>query len=340
VAGLAIAAAAPCSGSGVADLEMVGVGFTLPPSPVTDPFYEIDKNSAAYVEISDLGTHYANAMAVDSVGRVYASVEEDSIIRIHPLTGAKTPVCTLSIGTSEYIGALAFDGSDHLYGMLVRSVVPITSTLVLIDLGQGSHKAIGTSQVGIAGMDFRKSDGTLFAIGPGPDDMNKNDYSFYTINPGSGAASLVGSYVAPGEIDTTIAFDEYETLFAAHYDLCTLNPATGAISTWQGNIGRNIRGADFTVRGPGDFDRNGWVAFGDFSLFSVAYGLSPGDPGWHPRFDMDYNGTTGFGDFSLFSGLYGTSYDYGWPLTSPVPEPAALSLVAVGISAVFARRRR
>jgi hypothetical protein len=89
--------------------------------------------------------------------------------------------------------------------------------------------------------------------------------------------------------------------------------------------------------GPADFDENAAVGLGDFSLLAGVYGLTEGEPGWDANVDIDRNGAIGLGDFSLFAGLYGTSYAYGLA-GAPAPEPAALSLLAVGI-AMLARRR-
>jgi hypothetical protein len=90
------------------------------------------------------------------------------------------------------------------------------------------------------------------------------------------------------------------------------------------------------VPGPGDFDANGVVGLGDFSLFGDMYGLALGDADYDALFDLDGNACIALGDFSLFAGLYGTTYSH----SAAVPEPATCALVAAGALTLLGRRRR
>ena len=49
-----------------------------------------------------------------------------------------------------------------------------------------------------------------------------------------------------------------------------------------------------------DFDQTGRVDFADFVMFALAFGTSPGDEGYHPKFDLNGDDTVNFGDFWLF----------------------------------------
>jgi hypothetical protein len=100
------------------------------------------------------------------------------------------------------------------------------------------------------------------------------------------------------------------------------------------------RGKVWFVPEAGDFEPNGVVGLGDFSLFGGMYATGAADPDWNPIYDLDGNGFVGLGDFSLFAGLYGTTYaDDGYVGAGPVPEPAALVLTAWGALALMRRRR-
>ena len=98
----------------------------------------------------------------------------------------------------------------------------------------------------------------------------------------------------------------------------------------------------YTGPGPGDFDFNAFVGFGDFSYFTSHYGLGEGDPGYDPVYDLDYNGYIGFGDFSIFTALYNTAYTfpYGNYTVTANPEPTSLAALAFGSAVLFLRKRK
>jgi hypothetical protein len=111
----------------------------------------------------------------------------------------------------------------------------------------------------------------------------------------------------------------------------------GLAGGWASAVGA---GASVTiVPGSGDFDSNGAVGLGDFSVFAGAYGSVPGDPEWNALCDLDANDFVGLGDFSLFAGFYGTTYSYASVL-EPVPEPVSLVGAACAVLIALARPRR
>ena len=80
-----------------------------------------------------------------------------------------------------------------------------------------------------------------------------------------------------------------------------------------------------------DFDRNGTVNFGDFLLFSTAFGqtVPPADA----KFDLNGSGTIDFPDFLMFSDDFRTSVE-----VAVVPEPASVLWLLIPVAFVLRLR--
>ena len=91
-----------------------------------------------------------------------------------------------------------------------------------------------------------------------------------------------------------------------------------------------------TIVRPGDFDVDGNVDFADFTYLAAHYGES--GKTWVDG-DADGNGTIDFADFTYLAANYGMDGDSSAELVV-VPEPAALTIVAIGGLAILRRRRR
>ena len=79
----------------------------------------------------------------------------------------------------------------------------------------------------------------------------------------------------------------------------------------------------------GDNDLDGTVGLGDYGKFEVGYGITSGAT-WDEG-DYDGDGTVGLGDYGKFEVAYGSTF---------TPEPGTMCLLALGASALIARRRR
>jgi T5SS/PEP-CTERM-associated repeat protein len=102
----------------------------------------------------------------------------------------------------------------------------------------------------------------------------------------------------------------------------------GDIDDWVFNIvpiGENIG----TVYG--DFNLDGEVNAGDLALLATTYGIA-GDWGWATG-DANGDGLVDAGDLALLASNYGT-------IVHPIPEPATMSLLALGGVALLRRRRQ
>ncbi len=106
-----------------------------------------------------------------------------------------------------------------------------TTALVTFNKTNGAITTIGNLVSGIESLAFRPSDGALFGA---------TSSKLYTINPASGASTLVGSYGSPTKLGTTgqnIRFAQDGNLYVSNTstntDIYRINTSSGA-ATWMG----------------------------------------------------------------------------------------------------------
>jgi hypothetical protein len=136
--------------------------------------------------------------------------------------------------------ALAHAAIHTLYAASVRSGgvargdVPIAGNLYTINLASGTATLVGairlpgSKPIGVTGMAVHPSEGTLYGITS--EQSPNSPRSLVTIDPASGAATLVGEL---GMVGSDIAFDAKGTLYMwlpATSQIGTVNTSSGAVS--------------------------------------------------------------------------------------------------------------
>lgn len=254
------------------------------------------------------------------------------------------PLISLYAGTAHAVPVMHVDDSGGNLGK--------------VDVATGAVSVIGNMGVIMTDIAFNPA-GQLFGL---------SFTGFYSINPTTAAATLIGNHSVPG--GNALVFGADGTLYAAganSQSLFTINPATGA-GTSLGNIGA-ASGGDLAFNGGNLFlatssnqlfhidlaNLANSAAVGPFGVGGV-FGLATGDNGvlYAVAGTNVYtvNTATGaatnpvsFGGKGL-SGANGQSFftESGAPEPTPVPEPTTLfllggSLTGVGVAA-WRRRRR
>ena len=178
--------------------------------------------------------------------------------------------------------------------------------LYTINTTSGTTTFLGSTGAFVNALEFN-SDGTLYAAGGS---------SLYTLNTGNGASTFVGTISDGGSNFSSagdLAFDSNDDLYMTSTggDLIRMNRNTAA-ATDVGSIGFNsVFGLDF---------RNnrlyGATSGGQLIELSTATGAG-----------------TLIGNVNPFASTFGAS-------TSPIPEPATMALLGLGLAGIAVRRRR
>lgn len=251
-------------------------------------------------------------------GRLIAVDSSRALYEVDMATGAKTQIGTVSANAGT-TGGLAYDRANN--------VMYVTSTsldqLFTLDLGTGAATLVGSYDPAVTaivmhGIEIDDSTGQLYGI------SIHNTGTFYSINKTTGAATAIGTATGTASFQNLGYNSDTDTMYMTSGGrtggiadaLHTINRATGAVTDIGplGAVSTNPNGLAYNF----DNDTMYLVDNSADNLFSI--NLATGA--------ATVVGSTGAGN------LLGLAY------VNPVPEPATMAILGLGIVALMKRRPR
>ena len=235
-------------------------------------------------------------------------VTPTNVIRIDPSTGAGTLIGPSGLNTTL---SLARDPSGTLFTTTTGSTANLATINPVTGVGTLGPAITGTGLafLGASGLAFAPGSGVLFASINDP--SLGTQAGLYTINTGTGAATLVG--FIDGHAVSDIAFSPTGTLYgwdSAVEGLLAINTSTGV-----GAVVSAVGGPDLRAL---TFDSAGNLLGGGTSLYHI---------------------NTATGSTTLIGALGLADFTRGMAFTA-TPEPGTSTLLGTGVVILFATRRR
>jgi hypothetical protein len=214
----------------------------------------IDPATGSSTAIGPTGFALLNSMARDSSGTIY-STDGVNLVKIDPTTGVGTAVQTLKPTTD--VRGLTFTPTDVLFAIRNGGEAGSTTDpddLVTIDVTTGVVTLIGNTGFSALQAFECSPKGTLYGW-----DLIRG---LVTIDPSTGAATVVNPGSGGSPDVQGLAFAPSGTLYGAGNALYTIDVSTGALTLVGSGGYKDVRGIEFLkeqrVHGPSIF-RYAWL---------------------------------------------------------------------------------
>lgn len=250
-------------------------------------------------------------------GRLIAVDSSRALYEIDMSTGAKTQIGTVSANAGT-TGGLAYDRLNNVMYLTSTSL----DSLFTLDIASGAATLVGAYDPAVAaivmhGIEYDDSTSQLYGI------SIHNTGTFYSINKTTGAATAIGTTTGTASFQNLGYNSDTDTMYMTSGGrtggiaeaLHSINRATGAVTDIGplGAVSTNPNGLAYNF----DNDTMYMIDNTADNLFSVD--LSTGA--------ATVIGSTGAGN------LLGLAY------VNPVPEPATLAVLGLGIFAALRRQK-
>ncbi len=195
-----------------------------------DSLYTVDPQTGQLTSLGETGGVTLYSIAVrPSTHEMYGMSSTDQEAMIYRISSSHGDALTAQTFSVPLLRAIVFSETDTLYGVVAFGNE--AGTLYRLDLATGDAVALGVSAVKYSGLAFSPVNNQLYAS-ERPIVGIKD--KIYTVNTGTGEATLLGQTGFPTKVTAALAFDETGQLFGitgnnqVQNELIVIDPATGA----------------------------------------------------------------------------------------------------------------
>ena len=249
-------------------------------------------------------------------GRLIAVDSSRALFEIDMSTGAKTSIGTVTANAGT-TGGLAYDRLNNIMYVTSTSL----DSLFTLDLATGAATLVGAygdPLIVMHGLEYDDSTGQLYGL------SSHNTGTFYGINKTSGSATMIGT------VTGTLSFQNLGYNSDTDVMYMTSGGRTGGATDVFHSINRTTGAVtDIGPLGAGSTNPNGLAYnFDNDTMYMVDNSA-----------DNLYTINLATGAATLV-GAMGAGNLLGLAYVNPVPEPATLAVLGMGVVAILKRRKK